>query len=240
MPARMSGLSRRWPTSFGGPGDHGSVGIAEDDPRPHRDELVDEEQPALEHLLEDEHGAASPASPRRPRSTSGRRGTRARCRSRSSGSGRRGRPRRASSWPGGTRSGRLPHLELDPELAEGGHDRDEVVRLDVLDRQVAAGHGGERGEARDLDVLGPMPVARRRRAARRPRCGGRSSRRPRSGRRARRGTGRDPGCAARRRHGRRPSRPAASTAAMIAFSVPITDASSRYMRLPTRPFVRRS
>ena len=30
--------------------------------------------------------------------------------------------------------------------------------------------------------------------------------------------------------------PSASTAAMIAFSVPITDASSRYMRLPTRPF----
>ena len=29
--------------------------------------------------------------------------------------------------------------------------------------------------------------------------------------------------------------PSASTAAMIAFSVPITEASSRYMRLPTRP-----
>src|SRR5262249_20893773 len=39
------------------PGHDGAMRVAEDDPRPHVDELVDEEQPALEHLLEDEHGA---------------------------------------------------------------------------------------------------------------------------------------------------------------------------------------
>src|SRR5262245_9657946 len=37
---------------------HRAMRIAEDDPRPPRDELVDEEQPALEHLLEDEHRPA--------------------------------------------------------------------------------------------------------------------------------------------------------------------------------------
>src|SRR5688572_1834345 len=34
-----------------------AVRIAEDDPRAHRNELVDEEEPALEHLFEHEHGA---------------------------------------------------------------------------------------------------------------------------------------------------------------------------------------
>ena len=38
--------------------DDDPVRVAEDDPRAHRDELVDEEQPVLEHLLEDEHGAS--------------------------------------------------------------------------------------------------------------------------------------------------------------------------------------
>ena len=54
--------------------------------------------------------------------------------------------------------GVVPHLQLDPELAEGRDDRDQVVRLDVLDRDLAARHRGERGEARDLDVLGADPV----------------------------------------------------------------------------------
>src|SRR5439155_7715344 len=34
--------------------DDDAVRVTEDDPRAHRDELVDEEEPALEHLLEDE------------------------------------------------------------------------------------------------------------------------------------------------------------------------------------------
>ena len=60
--------------------------------------------------------------------------------------------------PRGHANGRLPHLELDAELAERGHDRDQVVGLDVLDRQVASGRRGERREARDLDVLRADPV----------------------------------------------------------------------------------
>ena len=40
------------------PGDDRPVWIAEDDPRAHRDELVREEQPVLEHLLEEEHRPA--------------------------------------------------------------------------------------------------------------------------------------------------------------------------------------
>ena len=34
--------------------------------------------------------------------------------------------------------------------------------------------------------------------------------------------------------------PSASTAAMIAFSVPMTEASSRYMRVPRSPFAESS
>src|SRR5205823_6877369 len=37
-----------------GPVDDGPVRVAEDDPRAHADELVDEEEAVLEHLLEDE------------------------------------------------------------------------------------------------------------------------------------------------------------------------------------------
>ena len=187
-------------------GDDGAVRVAEDDPRAHRDELVDEEQPALEHLLEDEHRAR-----RLRRGDDGDRGE----------VGRERRPdaaldlrdlaaevvHDAELLARRHAQGRLPHLELDPELAERGHDRDQVVRLDVLDRDVAARDRGERREARDLDVLGADPV----RAAAEPvdaldaedvRADAR-----RSARRARRGTGRDPGCAARRRRGRRSSRP---------------------------------
>ena len=63
-----------------------------------------------------------------------------------------------SVWPGRHAQGRRSHLELDPELPERRHDRDQVVGLDVLDREVAAGHRGEGGEARDLDVLRADPV----------------------------------------------------------------------------------
>ena len=48
-------------------------------------------------------------------------------------------------------------LRLDSEPAEGGQDRDQVVRVGVLDRHVARGHGGEADEARHLDVVGPDP-----------------------------------------------------------------------------------
>ena len=58
--------------------------------------------------------------------------------------------------------------------------------------------------------------------------------------RARRGSGRDPGRAARRRRSRSRSRRAANVAAMTAFSVPITLASSRKIRLPCSPSARSS
>ena len=56
------------------------------------------------------------------------------------GIGRRGRPPRGAP----ARSGRArssPHVELDPELAERGDDRNQIVGLDVLDRQLTAGDG---------------------------------------------------------------------------------------------------
>ena len=70
-----------------------------------------------------------------------------------------------SSWissrcPGGTRTRRLPHLDVDAEPRERGQDREQVPGLDVLDRDVAARRGREADEAADLDVLGSdAPVA---------------------------------------------------------------------------------
>ena len=48
-------------------------------------------------------------------------------------------------------------VEPDSELAERRHDRDQVVGLDVLDHDLAAGGRGELDEA-DLDVVGPDAV----------------------------------------------------------------------------------
>ena len=59
MPARMSGDSTVPPLSGDGPGDHRAVRIAEHDPRAHADQLVHEEEPRLEHLLEDEKHAGA-------------------------------------------------------------------------------------------------------------------------------------------------------------------------------------
>ena len=127
----------------------------------------------------------------------------------------------------GTRTRRAVAVVLDPEPLEAGPDGDEMLRDDVLDHELALGDGAEADEARDLDVVGADPPL----AAVEPLdargSGGRSSRSPRSRRRARRGSGRDPGRAARRRRFRSRSRPRARTAAMTAFSVPVTDASSR-------------
>ena len=54
--------------------------------------------------------------------------------------------------------GRARHLHLDAEPPERRDDRDEVVRLDVLDDDLAAGRGREADERRDLDVVGADPV----------------------------------------------------------------------------------
>src|SRR5262249_56889068 len=45
------------------------------------------------------------------------------------------------------------------EALERRQDRDEVLGLDVVDGDLAAGHGSEADEAADLDVLGMNAVA---------------------------------------------------------------------------------
>ena len=221
------------PHEPGRSGDDGAMRVAEDDPRAHRDELVDEEEPALEHLLEDEH---------RPRRLRGRDD-----RDRRQVGGERG-PDAAldlrdlaaevvehpQPLPRRDAERGVPDLELDPELAERGHDREQVVRLHVLDHEVAPRDRRERGEARNLDVLGADAV----RPAAEPlhaldvehvradaliRAPSEARKRQRSWM-----------CGS---HAACPTTvsPSASTAAMIEFSVAITEASSRYSRFPTRP-----
>ncbi len=58
----------------------------------------------------------------------------------------------------GNANARVGDVELDAELAEGGHDGDEIVGLDVLDHDLSSGRRGEADEARDLDVVGPDSV----------------------------------------------------------------------------------
>ena len=130
---------------------------------------------------------------------------------------------------------RPPSSTRIAEPREGGARSAEVRRLDVVDPDLAAGDGGQADEARDLDVVGADRVraavqARRRRDAEHVRADALDLRR-----RARRGSGRGPGRAARTRRSRSPSRPGASTAAMTAFSVAMTDASSRKICAPTSP-----
>src|SRR5918912_713769 len=56
-------------------------------------------------------------------------------------------------------AGRAP-LDLDahPEPVEGRPDRDEVARLDLLDRDLPAGDRAEPDEARHLDAVAADPV----------------------------------------------------------------------------------
>ncbi len=62
------------------------------------------------------------------------------------------------SCPGRDAHGALVDLHLDPELSKRRDDRDQVVGLDVLDRDVSARDRSERGEAGHLDVLRPDSV----------------------------------------------------------------------------------
>ena len=135
-------------------GDHGPVRVAENDACSHRDELVDEEEPALEHLLEDEN--------RSVRLCRGDDGDRREV-------GREGRPRAVLDLrnlpteivldhellPGRHAERRLPHLDPNPEALEGRQDGDQIARLDVLDREIASRRRGQADEAPDLDVLRP-------------------------------------------------------------------------------------
>jgi hypothetical protein len=133
--------------------DDDAVRIAEDDPRAHRHELVDEEQPTLEHLLEDQHGASR------------LRGDDHRDRREVGGESR---PRAVLDLRNRAAEivdddellvGRNTHpvvtdLDLDPEAPQHGQHRPQVVGRDALDRDVAACDGCHADEASDLDVLG--------------------------------------------------------------------------------------
>ena len=130
--------------------------IAEDDPRAHRHELVDEEQPVLEHLLEDQDGA--------PRLRRDRQRDRRQV-GREPGPGAVLDLRDLGAQvvadhellPGRDAHGRPLDLVADAEPLEAGPDRDEVLGLDVLDHELPVGDGAEADEARDLDVVGADP-----------------------------------------------------------------------------------
>ena len=63
-----------------------------------------------------------------------------------------------SVWPGGTRTELPVDLDRDPEPREGVPDRAQVLDRGVLDHDVAARDGGEADERRHLDVVGADAV----------------------------------------------------------------------------------
>ena len=213
-----------------GPGDHGAVRIAEDDPGAHADELVDEEQPRLEHLLEDEEHALA----LRGGDDGGGHGI--------GGERRPGAILELGDVPaevgadapllvGVDVQGVAVEARANAEPLEAQQGGAEVVAPDALDGDVAVGDGGEADEAADLDVVGADRVSR-------------------AGERAAALDGVDVGAdaldlaprALRKRARsctwgsaaalRRTVRPLAATAAMRAFSVPVTLGSSRKMSVP--------
>ena len=113
-----------------------------------------------------------------------------------------------------------------PSRPKCAADHRQVVRLGVADPQRAAGGGGERDEAGDLDVVGADRGARRRRACRGRARSSRSSRCRRSWRPSSRAGARGPGRAAPTPRCEIVVGPGVSAAAISAFSVPITDGSS--------------
>ena len=137
MPARMSGLSSRSPCSAR-PGDHRPVRVAQDDARAHLDQLVDEEQPALEHLLVDQDGAL------------GLGGHDQRDAQQVGGKGRPGRVvdlghgavqvrRDGQALPGRHEDVVAANLDLDAQSLEGQQDHAQVLRRGVLDQDLASG-----------------------------------------------------------------------------------------------------
>ena len=148
----MSGLSSRSPCSLLGPLTIARCGIAEGDASAHRDELVGEEQPVLEHLLEDQDRPV-----RLGREGEGDRRQ----------VGREGRP-----GPVVDLRDRVAHVVADRELLIRGDqevaaldqalqaeplelppDHQQVAGLDVADPQLPPGRGRQRHEAPDLDVV---------------------------------------------------------------------------------------
>src|SRR5262245_54341745 len=138
------------------PRDDRAVRVAEDDPRPHVHELVHEEQPALEHLLEDQDDA--------PGLGRHRQGDRCEV------GGKQG------PWPvldlrdlpteivlhdellPGRHADTPPRgLDLHAKLSKGGKDGIEVVDARLVDRELTAGDRRQTDEARHLDVVGGDP-----------------------------------------------------------------------------------
>jgi hypothetical protein len=133
------------------------VRVAEHDARPHRDQAVHEEEPALEELLVDQHGA--------PALGGQHQGERREV-------GREARPRRVvdlGDRPVGVRG--HPQLlgaghdqrgavqgGLHPEAPIGDPDHAQVVGHHVAHAHLAAGHGGQGHEGPDLDVIGAQPM----------------------------------------------------------------------------------
>ena len=133
--------------------DDGAVGVAEDDLCAHVDELVDEEEAALEHLLMDEHGAFGlGGDDEEDAQQVGR-----------------------EAGPGGVGDGHgaavheglhlvvpvLGDVDVVADAFDGDTDAPEclgndaeVLVADVLDGDVAAGHGCHADEGADLDHVG--------------------------------------------------------------------------------------
>ena len=153
QPARTSGLSILCPYRCEGPTTHSAVRVAQDHARAHVAELVHKEQPALEHLLEDEDLAL-----RLRRDDERDRGE----------VGREGRPgavldlgdHRAEVLahdqflPGRNTDARLAYLDRDPQPVRRRAGWTRVVWTALVDGHVAAGHSGAADEASDLDVVG--------------------------------------------------------------------------------------
>ena len=152
MPARTSGETSSEPPRRDGPGHHGAVRVAEDDPRPHADELVHVEHPRLEHLLVDEHRALR------------LRGHHRAMLMRSAGKPGQGASSILGIWPpmvgttfrlwaAGTRMVSPEVSQVMPSLREGELHHAQVLRGRVLDLDLPAGDRGQADEGADLHVV---------------------------------------------------------------------------------------
>jgi len=166
MPARMSGAFHDAPVERRGPGDHGSVRIAQHDAGPHPDQLVHEEQSRLEQLLEHQQ---DPLALRR---------TTIAIDIRSAGKAGTGRPpASARARPGRANAALLTgiHHQLgavesgsDAQPLEPQEDAAQILAAHAVDRDRAVRHGGEPDE-RAISMWSGPRCRRRRRAAIRPR-----------------------------------------------------------------------
>src|SRR6266508_1608206 len=140
------------PVEPGRPVHHGPVGVADDDAGAHPHQLVHEEQPVLEHLLEDQHRAPGLRGHRdRDRGEVGRE-----CRPGpvvDLGDGRAQVVLDDHALVGRQPQRRALQLPGDPEAGEADRDRAHVVLDHAIHDQLAAGGGGQPDEARHLDVV---------------------------------------------------------------------------------------